>query len=199
MKLGKLSVLLAAVIIQVSSAAALSCVIPPAEYTFHCPESSCDQKFEAESAYEDSSKTLKPSRYNSTFSAVSYEIGTEPDNNMERLRVRKVSNSKLPSAEKALKEDKSLCPGAENIHLYPRESFQRNELRDTTICYKTTVKKTPNYYKVTRESTTEPDRCKRVYKNSMIAGGDRSWVEPRTSSDKVVNMLLKLLLVLLLL
>lgn len=165
-----------------SSTAALSCAIPPDQYTFHCSEeNTCQQNFSTGDEKLHNGTEIPPENKTNQ---------NRTDRREVRYVVEKVGNRDLPSADQALESAKSLCPGPERIHLYPKEDFKEESLKDTTKCYQTQIESSENYYKVTREPTTEPPTCIRKHQDSMISGGDRSWVGPISWTDMIIETII---------
>lgn len=191
MRYRKAFLLLLSIFLYISSSAALSCAVPPPQYTFHCPEEgSCNSEFTVEElSYSESGEKISVDQYDSNLTTVNLSADTEYGLRTERLMVRKVRNTDLPSAEQALDDDKGLCPPAEDLHIYPKESLSEQELEDTTICYRTQIEERENYFAVDRLGTTEPLRCHRVTKETMISGGGKSWVEPYGPLDIILRII----------
>lgn len=171
----KILFLVITVLFFISSTAALSCIIPPDKYTFHCPEKS--------SCHENVSKT-------GTMGYEGINISAENKTNPGPVGGRQwgyiseiVNNRELPSAKEAKEKDKSLCPGQRSIHFYPKKVFQQDELKDTTECYENRIEELDNYYKVVREPTTEPLLCRKKHEETAVSGGEKSWVEPVDLTD----------------
>lgn len=180
----KISVLSFLIVFYIASVASLSCVIPPEKFTFHCPEQGvCEKNVslqEIETGYLDVEQISPDNTTNLTVEE-SFE---------RKYLVKKVENRELPSAEKAREKSQSVCPAQRNFHMYPKNSFEKGQLQDTEKCYKTKIEETENYYKVTREGTTEPLTCRRVKNDSFITGGDTSWVEKITLEELIIEKLI---------
>lgn len=187
--LKKVTFLSALILLYVASAASLSCVVGPDTYTFHCPEDEmCEKNLslkEISLGYEgkDQISPFNKTKINKTNTSIQERFDLP-------YTVKKVENQELPSEEAAREADKGMCPSPANIHLYPIDSFEKKELQDRDSCYRTEIEEARNYYKVTREPTTEPPTCIRKHQDSMISGGDRSWVGPISWTDMIIDKII---------
>lgn len=174
----KTSAIITLLVLTVAPAASLSCARSPPQYTVHCPQpSDCERDIllEGQDRPGPDNNSISPANITENFSTVKTSV--------ETYMVRKAENRKLPSISKALESDKGLCPSPANVHLYSKENFEKPGLKHQDYCYRTKINEGENYYRVTREATTEPWYCISRHQDTMISGGYRAWISPIKTSD----------------
>lgn len=108
------------------------------------------------------------------------------------MRIFVERNRDLPSAKAAKERDRSLCSSATKYHYYPKTSFEKSYVTNTADCYTTNVEEFENYYRVTREGTSEPGGCVKKTRGERISGGKTHFYAKKLRF-RVIEFLLSLL------
>jgi len=167
---------LIALVVFISSGSALSCAWSPDKATFHCPEGDCQE--DVNSSNSDSLKySIRGEKIPEPGSSTQ-KNKTVRDRETVRLEIRSTDSGEIPSAEQALSDSKALCSPGEKLHLYAKNSFEKESLKDTTNCYTTKIESLEDYFLVQRKGTTAPLLCVQKTRGQMVSGGETHYAAP---------------------
>lgn len=193
MNLVKICLIIILTSIFVSQGLSLSCSAPDHQFTFHCP---ADEVCNENVTVRDSDSIYEP--HISFTSTQIPDVGKTTENKRQIYKensrprtivTRTVRNGELPDAGKALERSDNLCNPGANIHLYPKEEFEEQELHDTSKCYKTVVNQAQHYYTVHRTGTTRPLFCNTKVTGQRVSGGETHYAAPVTLGDVLTHFM----------